>query len=100
MTAVRPSTRTAPRVLMMAGQKGNTMKEYKIQMCFEGRYDGNWVSALQPFGGYAGNPYDDFEQAKLAMYRLAYAWGKNSFGHEPPVDFRIISRNVTPWEPV
>lgn len=76
------------------------MKEYKIQMRFESKYGGEWVSARQPFGGYMGQPYEDKDNATVAMHNLAGAWDKNSFGHEAPVDFRIISRNVTPWEPV
>ena len=75
------------------------MKEYKIQMRFESKYEGKWVSARQPFGGYAGQPYEDFEQARLAMYRLESAWDKNSFGHEAPVDFRVVFRTVTEWGP-
>ena len=76
------------------------MKEYKIQMRFESKCNGEWVHARQPWGGCDPHPYTDYKQAMLAMYRLEGNWEENSFGHEIPVEYRIISRKVTEWEPM
>ena len=58
------------------------------------------MTARTPFGAFVGHTYSDLEKAKVAMGRLGMQWEKeNTFNHEPPADYRIVSREVTHWKP-
>ena len=75
------------------------MKEYGIQMRFEIKHSGKWVTASNTMGtGYA--IYTTKEGAERRMNEFKAEWATvDPMKKEPPIDFRIISRTVSEWEP-
>ena len=74
------------------------MKEYKMEIRYADKYEGKWVTARTPFGAFMGHTFSDLEKAKAALGRLEIQWEKeNTFGHEPPAEYRIVGREVGRW---
>lgn len=72
------------------------MKEYKIQMMF----DGKWGVAWHATGSPSFAVYQTAEAARNIMRSLKAEWENGTkCKKEPPTGYRIVSRTVTEWEP-
>ena len=77
------------------------MKEYKIQMRFDSKHEGKWVTATQPWGAVLCYSHTSAVEAQRTIGRAISNWNEPTWkSKEQPVEFRILSREVSEWEPL